>query len=148
MNKDSIRKNLWHSRKKSVLPLILGGKSVFCQILRCKNQYILIKSVWVAGLQIHHEKIFLWKYKKRNGHWFFVMVPTFAGNQQSYLRVATENSLVNFFYVHSLHFHMCVLNFVGGVVAQSVERVTPGEEVPGSIPAVATRSLLVGSVSV
>ena len=79
---------------------------------------------------------------------FFVMVPTFAGNQQSYLRVATENSLVNFFYVHSLHFHMCVLNFVGGVVAQSVERATPGEEVPGSIPAVATRSLLVGSVSV
>ena len=35
-----------------------------------------------------------------------------------------------------------------GVVAQSVERATPGEEVPGSIPAVASRSLLVGSVSV
>ena len=33
-------------------------------------------------------------------------------------------------------------------VAQSVERATPGEEVPGSIPAAATRSLLVGSVSV
>ena len=33
-------------------------------------------------------------------------------------------------------------------VAQSVERATPDEEVPGSIPAVATRSLLVGSVSV
>ena len=33
-------------------------------------------------------------------------------------------------------------------VAQSVERATPGEEVPGSIPAVAARSLLVGSVSV
>ena len=32
--------------------------------------------------------------------------------------------------------------------AQSVERATPGEEVPGSIPAVAARSLLVGSVSV
>ena len=30
----------------------------------------------------------------------------------------------------------------------SVERATPGEEVPGSIPAVAARSLLVGSVSV
>ena len=36
----------------------------------------------------------------------------------------------------------------GGAVAQSVERATPGEEVPGPIPAVATRSLLVGSVSV
>ena len=29
-----------------------------------------------------------------------------------------------------------------------IERATPGEEVPGSIPAVAARSLLVGSVSV
>ena len=36
----------------------------------------------------------------------------------------------------------------GGAVAQSVERATPGEEVSGSIPAVAARSLLVGSVSV
>ena len=36
----------------------------------------------------------------------------------------------------------------GGWVAQSVERATPGEEVPGSIPVVAARSLLVGSVSV
>ena len=36
----------------------------------------------------------------------------------------------------------------GGAVAQAVERATPGEEVPGSIPAVAARSLLVGSVSV
>ena len=36
----------------------------------------------------------------------------------------------------------------GGAVAQSAERSTPGEEVPGSIPAVAARSLLVGSVSV
>ena len=36
----------------------------------------------------------------------------------------------------------------GGAVAQSVERATPGEEVPGSIPAVVVRSLLVGSVSV
>ena len=43
----------------------------------------------------------------------------------------------------------CVeLNYVGGAVAQSVERATRGEEVPGSIPAVAARSLLVGSVSV
>ena len=30
----------------------------------------------------------------------------------------------------------------------AVERATPGEEVPGSIPAVAARSPLVGSVSV
>ena len=36
----------------------------------------------------------------------------------------------------------------GGAVAQSVERAIPGQEVPGSIPAVAARSLLVGSVSV
>ena len=36
----------------------------------------------------------------------------------------------------------------GGAVAQSVEGSTPGKEVPGSITAVAARSLLVGSVSV
>ena len=36
----------------------------------------------------------------------------------------------------------------GGAVAQSVERVTPGEEVPGPIPAVTACSLLVGSMSV
>ena len=36
----------------------------------------------------------------------------------------------------------------GGAIAQLVERATPGEEVPGSIPAVAARSVLVGSVSV
>ena len=36
----------------------------------------------------------------------------------------------------------------GGAVAQSVERGTHGEEVPGSIPAVAACFLLVGSVSV
>ena len=35
-----------------------------------------------------------------------------------------------------------------GAVAQSVERATPDQEVPGSIPDVAARSLLVGSVSV
>ena len=37
---------------------------------------------------------------------------------------------------------------MGGAVAQSVERETPGEDIPGSIPAVAACSLLVGSVSV
>ena len=36
----------------------------------------------------------------------------------------------------------------GGGLAQSVERATPGEKVPGSIRAVGARSLLVGSVSV
>ena len=41
-----------------------------------------------------------------------------------------------------------VLHILGGAVAQSVERETPGEEVPGSVPTVAARSLLVGSVSV
>ena len=38
--------------------------------------------------------------------------------------------------------------FWGHLVAQSVERATPGEEVLGSIPAVAAHPLLVGSVSV
>ena len=36
----------------------------------------------------------------------------------------------------------------GGGGSSAVERATPGEEVPGSIPAVAARSLQVGSVSV
>ena len=36
----------------------------------------------------------------------------------------------------------------GVAVAQSVEQATPGEEVPGSITAVAARSLLVGWMSV
>ena len=35
-----------------------------------------------------------------------------------------------------------------GAGAQSVERATPNEEIVGSIPAMAARSLLVGSVSV
>ena len=39
-------------------------------------------------------------------------------------------------------------SLITNAVAQSVERATPGDEVPGSIPAVAVRSLLVGSVSV
>ena len=36
----------------------------------------------------------------------------------------------------------------GGGGSSAVERATPGEEVPGSIPAVAARILQVGSVSV
>ena len=42
-------------------------------------------------------------------------------------------------------FFICNL---GGEVAQSVERATRGEEVPGSIAALAARSLLVASLSV
>ena len=41
--------------------------------------------------------------------------------------------------------HNYLIPHVGG---GAVERATPGEVVPGSIPAVAARSLLVGSVSV
>ena len=37
---------------------------------------------------------------------------------------------------------------LGGAVAQTIECATPGEEVLSLIPAVAARSLLVGSVSV
>ena len=47
-----------------------------------------------------------------------------------------------------LRFTSVMYPFCGGTVAQSAERATPVEEVPGSIPAVAARSLLVGSVSV
>ena len=45
-------------------------------------------------------------------------------------------------------FYCGLVPLKGGTVAQSVERATPGEEVPGSISALAARSLLVGSVSV
>ena len=43
-----------------------------------------------------------------------------------------------------------MLKFIvqGGAIAQSVERANPGEEVPGSILAVAALSLVDGSVSV
>ena len=54
--------------------------------------------------------------------------------------------LSGFAYDFIYQYHL-ILNCKGGAVAQSVERVTSGE-VPGSIPAVAARSLLVGSVSV
>ena len=42
---------------------------------------------------------------------------------------------------------VCFVGGGGGAVVQSVERATPGEEVPSSIPTVAACSLLVGSVS-
>ena len=44
--------------------------------------------------------------------------------------------------------HVRICSLSRGAVAQSVKRATPGEEVLGSIPDVAARSLLVGSVSV
>ena len=47
-----------------------------------------------------------------------------------------------------LYYARILFIVVGGAVAQSVEHTTPGEDVSGSIPAVATRSLLIGSVSV
>ena len=47
------------------------------------------------------------------------------------------------FFIEFPMFHVCKKK--GGGVAQSAERATPGEEVPNSIPAVAARSLLVGS---
>ena len=48
------------------------------------------------------------------------------------------------------HYYDCLDNITtsGGRGSSAVERATPGEEVPGSIPAVAARSLQVGSVSV
>ena len=51
--------------------------------------------------------------------------------------------LLSFFLLH-LHFFV-FLSIIGGAVAQSVERPTPGEEIPGSISTVAARSLLIGS---
>ena len=45
-------------------------------------------------------------------------------------------------------FYTYWLNIVGGMVAQSVERATPGEEDLGSVPAVVAHFLLVGLVSV
>ena len=46
------------------------------------------------------------------------------------------------------HFGFNVSTRTGGRGSSAVERATPGEEDPGSIPTVAARSLLVGSVSV
>ena len=43
---------------------------------------------------------------------------------------------------------LLMISKAGGPVAHSVGRATPGQGVLGSIPAVAARSLLVGSVSV
>ena len=58
-------------------------------------------------------------------------------------------------YTHFLSFIYCIVYYrrsntrwVGGAVAQSVERATPGEEAVGSIPAVATCFLLFGLGSV
>ena len=56
--------------------------------------------------------------------------------------------ILSLMYIQGVGYSICFTLLPGGAVAQSVERATPGEEVPGSIPAVAARSLLVGSVSV
>ena len=53
-----------------------------------------------------------------------------------------------FFSVSISFFSFFHLGPSGGVVAQSVERATPGEEVVCLIPAVAASSLLAGLVSV
>ena len=45
-------------------------------------------------------------------------------------------------------FFFLMISCCGGRGSSAVKRATPGEEVPGSIPAVAARSLQVGSVSV
>ena len=45
-------------------------------------------------------------------------------------------------------FHSLLSRGGGGGVAQPIERATSGEEVLGSIPIVAARSLLIGSVSI
>ena len=53
--------------------------------------------------------------------------------------------------LHNLNFikkGRVIIIYFRGAVAQSVDRATPAEEVPSSIPAVAVRSLLDGSVSV
>ena len=73
-----------------------------------------------------------------------------------YLYTARKYSLcmIRYFYTarkYSLFFFPLYTNTGGGgggggAVAQSVERATPGEEVPGSISGVAARSLMVGSV--
>ena len=53
-----------------------------------------------------------------------------------------------FEYFLDIMYKMLASEHRGGPVAQSVERATPGEEIPGSIPAVAARSQLVGSATV
>ena len=70
-------------------------------------------------------------YRSRNQYW---LSPTLKTE-----KAATTKPCVAILTLWSLQ---------GGAVAQSVERPTPGEDVPGSIAAVAARSLLVGSVSV
>ena len=65
--------------------------------------------------------------------------PTCLGIEQK-----RQSILELILYSHVHHHHIIPTQTVG-VVAQSIERATPGEEIPGSIPTVAARSLLVGS---
>ena len=56
--------------------------------------------------------------------------------------------LVFAMFLNYVYILICNYISMGGCGSSGVECATPGEEVPGSIPAVAARSLLVGSVSV
>ena len=69
-----------------------------------------------------------------------------SGSVHSWRWTLRNNEIIRFDLVNKRVYAPCLYN--RRTVAQSVERATPGEEVPGSIPAMAARSLLVGSVSV
>ena len=70
------------------------------------------------------------------------------GNTSTFTGHFSQSSILLFCNVFYLYVIFMCSEKAGGVVAQLVERVTPYEEVPGSIPTVASRSLLVGSMSV
>ena len=71
-------------------------------------------------------------------------------NEALYITMEGKPCVLRIGFHHLLCYTLIFFFFFlgGGAVAQSAERATPGEEVPGSIPAVAARSLLFGSVSV
>ena len=69
------------------------------------------------------------------------MLPVMVLSVASYTQVSTI--VGDAFKAHSSPVAICKW----GAVAQSVERATPGEEVLDLIPAVAARSLLIGSMS-
>ena len=60
MTEDNIKKTLSHFWKSLHFEKFYGRKSVFSQILRVKNLYILIKSVWVAGLAEDIQELYAW----------------------------------------------------------------------------------------
>ena len=65
-----------------------------------------------------------------------------------FLNMVADGRILVFAVKVILYFLVLTLLSEWGAVAQLVECATSGEEVPGSIPAVASSSLLVGSVSV